>query len=213
MQWIAMITMLIDHIGIVFFKGEQVWRWIGRLAFPLYAYGIVAGYRHTRSLPRYAKRLAVTAALAQVPYLYDFGFIQVNVVGSFLFCIGVLYLLDRTNQGPQRILIIAAGLLLITLLPFEYGGYGLLLVLIYRYAESASRMFLGHLLLNFLYYTLMPMQVLSIFGTLIIIYAQQVRPGLAQRSAPSWLWRGFYPGHLLLLAIVSAVRRTLLAPA
>ncbi|WP_426449690.1 TraX family protein [Paenibacillus sp. S-38] len=211
MQWIAMMTMLIDHIGIVFFKGEQVWRWIGRLAFPLYAYGIVTGYRHTRSLPRYAKRLAVTAALAQVPYLYAFGFMQVNVVGSFLFCIGVLYLLDRTQEPAQRVLIIAAGLLIISVLPFEYGGYGLLLVLIYRYAESASRMFLGHLLLNMLYYVLMPLQMLSIAGTLIIIYAWKQRPELAQRSAPSWLWRGFYPGHLLLLSIAAAVRRGLLA--
>ncbi|AFC33355.1 TraX family protein [Paenibacillus mucilaginosus 3016] len=211
MQWIAMIAMLIDHIGIVFFKGEQVWRWIGRLAFPLYAYGIVAGYRHTRSLPRYAKRLAVTAALAQLPYLYAFGFMQVNVVGSFLFCIGVLYVLDRTGHPAARALIIAAALVIMQVLPFEYGGYGLLLVLIYRYAESPSQMFLGHLLLNFLYYVLMPLQMLSIAGTLIIIYAQKRLPALSERSAPAWLWRGFYPGHLLLLSIAAAFRRGLFA--
>jgi len=38
---LAFITMLIDHIGYIFFPFDEIWRIIGRIAFPLFAWGIV----------------------------------------------------------------------------------------------------------------------------------------------------------------------------
>ena len=35
---IACLSMLIDHIGSVFFPEVRVLRWIGRLAFPIFCY-------------------------------------------------------------------------------------------------------------------------------------------------------------------------------
>ena len=39
-QMIAALTMLIDHIGMVFFPSAIGFRAIGRLSFPLFAFGI-----------------------------------------------------------------------------------------------------------------------------------------------------------------------------
>ena len=40
LKLIAIVSMLIDHIGSVFFPEVRVLRWIGRLAFPLFSYCI-----------------------------------------------------------------------------------------------------------------------------------------------------------------------------
>lgn len=68
---IACVSMLLDHIGYLLagrYSFLMPLRWIGRIAFPLYVFLIVNGFRHTHSRPRYALRLAVFAALSQIPF-------------------------------------------------------------------------------------------------------------------------------------------------
>ena len=68
---IACVCMLLDHIGYCF-AGRWPFlaplRWIGRIAFPLYVFLIVNGFRHTSNRFRYALRLAVFAVISQVPF-------------------------------------------------------------------------------------------------------------------------------------------------
>ena len=49
LKLIAMLSMLIDHVGMLLFPGVRVLRIIGRLAFPIFAYMIAEGCAHTRS--------------------------------------------------------------------------------------------------------------------------------------------------------------------
>src|SRR5690606_33664629 len=109
MQYLAMLTMLIDHIGVVFFPDDPLWRIIGRIAFPIYAYGIVMGLAHTRSRKRYATRLAVIGAAAQLPYMAAMGVLQINVIGTFLAAIGVLALMERTPSPVLKAAVFLAG--------------------------------------------------------------------------------------------------------
>ena len=44
MKLLAMITMLIDHIGYMFFPDYRIFRTIGRLAFPIFAYQLSVGF-------------------------------------------------------------------------------------------------------------------------------------------------------------------------
>lgn len=64
---IASICMLIDHIGLFF--DIFIFRLIGRVAFPLYAFLLVNGFRHTKNRLRYASRLAIFAVISQIPYM------------------------------------------------------------------------------------------------------------------------------------------------
>ena len=41
---LALLTMLIDHIGVILLKDIIIFRLIGRLAMPLYAYCIARGF-------------------------------------------------------------------------------------------------------------------------------------------------------------------------
>ena len=64
----ACLTMLVDHVGYVFFPGQLWLRVIGRLAFPLFCYYLSVGFMRTRSRGRYLLRLALWGLLSQIPF-------------------------------------------------------------------------------------------------------------------------------------------------
>ena len=69
---IACVCMLLDHIGYCFggrYPFLAPLRWIGRIAFPLYVFLIVNGFRHTSNRLRYALRLAIFAVISQLPFV------------------------------------------------------------------------------------------------------------------------------------------------
>ena len=63
---IALVTMLIDHIGGTF--GITEFRYIGRVSFLIFAFLIVNGFRHTHNLNKYLFRLAAFAVISEIPY-------------------------------------------------------------------------------------------------------------------------------------------------
>lgn len=73
---IAMVSMLIDHIGYLFLEEYivpcSVCRAIGRLAFPIFCFLIVEGFFRTHSLKKYFLRLGILAVVSEAAY--DFAF-------------------------------------------------------------------------------------------------------------------------------------------
>jgi len=202
LQITAMLTMLVDHIGFVFFPDQPLLRIIGRIAFPLYAFGIALGYRRTRSVKRYAMRLAALAAVSQVPYMLAFQWARINVIGTFAVCLIVLAALDRF-KGSRLISAVVglAAAALLELLPFEYGAYCLALVLMYRYLPR-DYWVAAHFGLNLLYflYNGWWIQLFSIIPTGLLAYGKILLKRLDTIRVPRWLWLSFYPAHLALLA-------------
>ena len=139
MRWAAMLSMLVDHVGLVFFPDEPGWRIVGRLAFPVYAYSLVQGYTRTRSLGRYALRLAWIGLAAEVPYMAALRIAGVNTVDTLLAGLLALAAADRLDRAGKPFwkwpMFAAAGAMLETL-SFDYGAYGLALILIYRYGAG-----------------------------------------------------------------------------
>lgn len=67
---IAVITMFIDHIGYVVYTGKIPYlNFIGRLAFPIFAFQISEGYIHTKNLKKYFFRLFLFAIISQIPFM------------------------------------------------------------------------------------------------------------------------------------------------
>ena len=58
---LACLFMLIDHAGKMLFPRVPEMRLIGRLAFPLFAYGIAVGVVYTRNPVSYLKRIVLLA--------------------------------------------------------------------------------------------------------------------------------------------------------
>ncbi|WP_342423000.1 TraX family protein [Paenibacillus sp. FSL E2-0178] len=203
MQIIAMLTMLIDHIGYIFFPGELAWRFVGRIAFPIYCYALVQGHIHTSSRPRYLRRLLVIALLAQIPYNLALDPGGWNVVCTLLLSAAVLTLLDKLPKLWYGIPVVILAVLLMDLLPLDYNAYGLLLVLIFRYTRSYW-LVLAHFALNvfYLFYYNWLVQMASIVPTLLIALTPGFWILLERKRLPRWVWWSFYPAHLAVLALV-----------
>ena len=65
---IAMLSMLIDHMGAAIFPQYRIMRIIGRLAFPIYAYCLAVGCIYTHDMLKYVKRVALIALISQPIY-------------------------------------------------------------------------------------------------------------------------------------------------
>ena len=89
LKWIAIVLMMIDHIGavllepillntsvtIVNYEGMQqlyrvymVLRGIGRFSFPAFCFLLVEGFYHTRSKAKYLRNLLIFAVISEVPF-------------------------------------------------------------------------------------------------------------------------------------------------
>lgn len=104
LKLVALITMLIDHIGYLYFPEEMLYRTIGRIAFPIFAYQIALGFKKTSSRSGYAKRLLIFALISQIPYLWFnpelyFDFHNLNIMFTFLLSLGVLQLLEFSKDA------------------------------------------------------------------------------------------------------------------
>ena len=82
LKYIAVLSMLIDHIAVVLLNPVSITYWvsrfIGRLAFPIFVFLMVEGFRKTSNRLNYIKRIFIFAIISEVPFdlaffrLFDF---------------------------------------------------------------------------------------------------------------------------------------------
>jgi hypothetical protein len=203
MQIAAMLAMLIDHIGYLFFADIPLYRFIGRIAFPLYTYGIVLGYHYTSNAKRYIRRLFLLALVSQLPFMLVFRTYALNVIFTLLASLLTIMAIDRADSRGRKWTILCFTLIVTFIIPMDYGWYGVLLACIYRYAKG-NRMIAGHLLLNFADALLAwhYVQLFSILPTMAIAWFPDIVKKRS-RAVPVWIWRSFYPAHLAALGFIS----------
>ena len=101
LKWIAIVTMLIDHVGAtlvlqMFYANPTndmlaiyyLVRSVGRVAFPIFCFLLVEGFCHTRSRGKYLLRLGLFALLAEIPFDLAFNwpeYSDLNVFGILEF--------------------------------------------------------------------------------------------------------------------------------
>lgn len=91
---IAIISMLIDHIGAYLFysgndivsqEGIDLMRSIGRMALPIFAFFLVVGYSKTKNSKKYISRMHLFAIISQIPFTLAFYYENYFVDESFSF--------------------------------------------------------------------------------------------------------------------------------
>ena len=122
---IAMLTMLLNHISTVFLSPDSllgaVLLDIGYFTAVTMCYFLVEGYGYTRSKKQYALRLALFAALSEVPYCLAFteegvlSFCGMNMIFTLFLCFLVLVVMERVHSRLWRELALL-GLVLLSLI-------------------------------------------------------------------------------------------------
>ena len=77
LKWIALVTMVLDHIHYFFGFTGAVPEWFsmaGRVSAPLFLFCLVEGFTHTRSRKKYfAKVYVLSAAMSALLFFMAFG--------------------------------------------------------------------------------------------------------------------------------------------
>ena len=101
LKLIALVTMTIDHVGMLLFPRLRILRYIGRIAFPIFAYMIAEGCHYTRNRRKYLLSMIFVAALCQVVYFFAMGSLYMSVLVTFSLSIGLIYLADYAQSGGR----------------------------------------------------------------------------------------------------------------
>lgn len=130
---IACITMLIDHMGVVLFPGEMIYRCIGRLSFPIFCFLLVEGYVHTRNVYKYILRLGVFAIISEIPYDLAsssewFNWSKQNVFFTLCLGVAILYLINNTDRMWEKAIYVVFAGFFAEMMKSDYGAFGLFLI-------------------------------------------------------------------------------------
>lgn len=227
---LAMVFMLCDHLWATVIPGNDWMTCIGRIAFPIFAFMIVEGYFHTRSLKKYVGRLFLFAVLSEIPFNLVMGSslfypLHQNVLWTFLIGIFLIRLNESAKKKGKLWLRIAVGagtvclafvLGLVTFVDYNYAGV-LTVLVFYFFRGRKWWQFLGQLLCLFY----INVEVLSGFYYEVSLFGHTfsiIRQSFALLALiPIWLYRGkqgpynkaikylyygFYPVHLLVLGLL-----------
>ena len=228
LRLLAILFMVLDHLWAAVVPGNLWMTCVGRLAFPIFAFQLCEGYRHTGDFRRYRRRLLVFALLSEIPFnLFYAGSVifpfHQNVLFTLLLGLLAMRQADmlRREEGIKKkslrclalLLILAGGVVLFP----DYGLMGVMTVLCFF-------VFRDHRL-----FQLAAMAVLNIFafkgqtipvslGALAFDFPIQ---GFALLALPLiWLYNGekgpggkglrlfwyiFYPLHMLALYFIQRI--------
>jgi hypothetical protein len=146
LKLIALISMVIDHIGMIFFPEAVAFRVIGRLAFPIFAWLVAEGAVHTHRMDKYIGRMLGYGILAQMPYLLagrvqDPEFFGLNILFTFAVAL-IVIAVGRTSPYPALwVLPVGIGASIAEVLHMDYGIFGILAVIFfYVFRDNERRM-------------------------------------------------------------------------
>jgi len=224
LKLIAVITMVIDNTGLICFPDQEIFRMIGRVAFPIFAWGIANGYRHTSSVKKYLYRLLILAAVSQIPYSLILGTVygtpwRMNIFVTLAMGLLTIVVYERFRTDKVVQILSMLGMMALGFLfPTGYGIYGLVMILLFHMTYGkAYAMILWQSMWMFVvielaqeYSHLFPYGVLRYLSlpSAIQYYSLATLPLIALHSnnigynKHKWWFYWFYPVHLGVLYIL-----------
>ena len=207
---IALVTVLTDHIGGIFYPDMIALRVIGRIAFPIYCFLLVQGFLHTSNLKKYMIRMGVFALLSEVPfdlartgYWLDLGRQNVFITLFLGLCCMTIYRLSEQTQQP---ILMVSGILAVCILSqlirADYQWLGILLIMIfYIWKTSKLICYAAFITVTSVYcLTVMSWLQAASICALIPIYWYNGKRG---KYSFRYVFYFFYPVHLFILYFVS----------
>lgn len=210
LKLIACASMLIDHIGYVFFPYTLWLRYIGRLAFPIYCFLLTEGAHYTGSPGKYALRLGIGALLAELPFdLLFFGTLTLghqSVMITLLLGFAMIQCMKKAKHFWMRLLLIAPFYALANWLHTDYSGRGILLIAVFYLTREDSWRYLPQTLGLIFLFALpdgtgtIPWTAFAVLA-MIPIALYSGRKATASKGVQTGFYL-FYPVHLTVLFLV-----------
>lgn len=231
---VAIIAMTIDHATIAFapeyygFPGALL-HFVGRITGPVMFFFVAEGYHHTRNKNQYTLRMGIFAAVAYVPYIYfrydalpgPDNWWQFNVIYTLFLGLLALRALHAVSNVPLRWMLILACFLLSGLGDWAFSG--VLVILIFdlfrgrfKYRAMVYGIFVVVRTLPALASVMTGLfsgtgdvgvalaQVFVSCGMFLPLLLLRFYSGARGRGS-KWLFYIYYPGHLLVLALLKQV--------
>jgi hypothetical protein len=192
----------------IFFPENFIWRMIGRLAFPLFAFLIYEGFMHTRSRLKYFIRLLVFGLLIELGFVIIRRLVSLdyeitrNIFLTLSF--GLLGMMLINTRQHYLLMILEVGVLAAgsQWLKFDYGAYGVLLIISFYLLRRDALLAIGtQIILNIAYFIVYPksFQFLSLLSWVFIAF---YNGKLGPKLKPKYILYIYYPLHLIALYLL-----------
>lgn len=100
---LALVTMTIDHVGVVLLPQYLVLRIIGRLTYPIFAYMIAEGCFYTHSKRRYLGGIFALGLACQLGFFIAMGSLEQSILTTFVFAIITIYALQLADARRDAV--------------------------------------------------------------------------------------------------------------
>ena len=219
---LALFFMIIDHIGFIFFPSELIYRAIGRLALPLFAYQMAVGFSHTKNKRNHILKLLVFAIICQIPYMLMLNLYRIpmtlNILFTFVLSLLTISTLERITFDKSFIkhfnfkalfkncwlLVLSIGLIALgCYLNVDYTWYGIILTTIFYFTlkNKVLSISLFFILINLKFLigksTMDALAYSSLFDIIFILFFN----GKKDYSHP-WIFYLLYILHFVLLLLI-----------
>jgi hypothetical protein len=212
---IAMISMVFDHVGDMFFPGILWPRMLGRLAMPLFSFCIAEGYIHTRDKNKYLMRMGIFALISEIPFDLAFsgriGLEHQNIMVTYFLSIVALRLFDmirgekNAESGKYSVPMTILGWVIIftfaglaVIIKADYTVFAVISVCIFYVAKDIHFALRSGVGVAFLALS----RTMGYYCTTGLSFIPLVLYNGKKGKGLKWLFYAFYPVHLLVLYII-----------
>lgn len=225
-KYIAMLTMLLNHIAHVFLERGtplyEIFEDIGFFTAPVMCFFLVEGYGYTHSKVRYGLRLLLFAAVSQIPFYLAFGYQSLNMMYTLFCCFLILVVVERVDSPLLKMGL--SMLLMFATVPGDWPVVAPILTILLANDWGDRRMMTRDFCLTYLLFAVLNVQsymngepgdwtlyavthaLLSGLGilaaavaTLVLYNGERARHG---KDFSKWFFYMFYPGHLFILYLI-----------
>ncbi|MCI8393521.1 MAG: conjugal transfer protein TraX [Clostridia bacterium] len=219
---IAIISMTFDHMSYLIFGEFSFMNYIGRIAFPIFAYQITEGYIHTHNLKKYFFRLFIFSLISQIPFMLFTSIfadgISLNIFFTLLLGLGAITIYDALNKiaCKNKITHISYNLIgfgcvclfafLASITSCDYGYFGVFIIFFfYLFRNKKLLMNTAFITMAFIYYgqrllfspAYVPYLLIIIFTIFPLLFINLYNHKKGKDT--KYFLYIFYPLHLLII--------------
>lgn len=211
---IAMVSMLIDHVGMEIFPTYKIFRIIGRIAFPIFACMISEGCFYTKNRKRYLLLIAGLGIGCQAAYTIVCHSFYMNILLTFSLSVITIFAIDNFIEKKSRLSLlcvsgVASGVICISLIfplifkesgfDIDYGFLGVLLpVAVYYSRNKTAKIISAAVILVLMAFMSGEIQFFSLSAIPLLLLYNGKRGKLDMK----YVFYIFYPAHLVIIYLI-----------